>query len=71
MVAQRLDARKHPVNICAGQSIGNWSKTGGQGQGRTADLPLFRLAGHDASSHAGNIHDPEYARNGLDRWEDK
>ena len=38
MVTRRLQARKRPVGICAGQSTRNWSKTGGQGQGRIADL---------------------------------
>ena len=31
----------------------------------------FQAGGHGASSHARNIHDPEYARNGLGRWGDK
>src|SRR5438093_2731936 len=42
MVTRRLQTRRHPGSIYAGQSIKNSSKTGGQGRGRTADLPLFR-----------------------------
>ena len=44
MITQWLQTPKNPVGICADQSTGDQPKTGGQGQGRTTDLPLFRLA---------------------------
>ena len=44
MVTRRLQARKSRVDTCAGQSTRSKSKTGGQGQDRTADLLPFRLA---------------------------
>jgi hypothetical protein len=42
MVTRRLKATKSVVSICAGQSTENSSVSGGQGQDRTVDLPLFR-----------------------------
>jgi hypothetical protein len=42
MVTRRLRTPKRRVSIYAGQSTRNLSVTGGQGQDRTVDLPLFR-----------------------------